>query len=108
MNNSEPTVGFIGAGRAAGALAVGLSNCGYRVAAVASRTHSSAAALAGRIERCDAVPTAQRVADSCDVVFITTPDGAIEIVAPRGGLAPRRWRGPLLWRRIGGHPRRRA
>ena len=89
MNSSEPTVGFIGAGRAAGALAVGLSNRGYRVAAVASRTHSSATALAGRIEGCDAVPTAQRVADTCDVVFITTPDGAIETVArevdwPRG------------------------
>ena len=35
------------------------------------------------------MPTAQRVADTCDVVFITTPDGAIETVArevdwPRG------------------------
>ena len=81
MNSSELRVGFIGAGRAAGALAAGLHDRGYRVAAVASRTHASAAALAARIDGCAAVSTAQRVAESCDIVFITTPDGAIETVA---------------------------
>lgn len=81
MSSSELRVGFIGAGRAAGALATGLHDRGYRVAAVASRTHASAAALAARIDGCVAVSSAQRVAESCDVVFITTPDGAIETVA---------------------------
>lgn len=81
MNSSDPRVGFIGAGRAAGALAAGLSARGYRVAAIASRTHASAAALAERIEGCTAVPSAQAVAEACDIVFITTPDGAIEAVA---------------------------
>ena len=81
MSSSELRVGFIGAGRAAGALAAGLHDRGYRVASVASRTHSSAAALAERIDGCAAVPNAQRVAENCDVVFITTPDDAIEAVA---------------------------
>ena len=81
MSSSELRVGFIGAGRAAGALAAGLHERGYRVAAVASRTHASAAALAARIDGCAAVSTAQRVAEACDVVFITTPDDAIEAVA---------------------------
>ena len=81
MNSSDPRVGFIGAGRAANAIAAGLRDRGYRVASVASRTFSSAAALAERIDGCDAMPTAQSVADSCDIVFITTPDGAIESVA---------------------------
>ncbi|MCH7482877.1 MAG: DUF2520 domain-containing protein, partial [Chloroflexi bacterium] len=35
---SDPTVGFIGAGRVAGVLAPALAAAGYRVAAVASRT----------------------------------------------------------------------
>ena len=82
MNSSEQLrVGFIGAGRAAGALAAGLHDRGYRVTAVASRTHASAAALAERIEGCAAVSTAQRVAEACDLVFITTPDDAIAAVA---------------------------
>ena len=81
MISSDPKVGFIGAGRAANAIAAGLHEHGYRVAAVASRTFSSAAALADRIEGCAAMPTAQGVADCCDLVFITTPDDAIVSVA---------------------------
>ena len=89
MNSSEPRVGFIGAGRAAGAIAAALRERGYRVAAVASRSRSSAVALAERIEGCAAAPTAQAVADACDVVFITTLDDSIASVAaevdwPRG------------------------
>ena len=58
-----------------------LANGGYAVVAAASRSFSSAQALAGRIEACAAVQTAQEVADSADVVFITTPDDAIGVVA---------------------------
>ena len=75
-------IGFIGAGRAGSALADGLTRAGYTVAAVYSRSADSAARVA---ERCapqtDAAPSAQAVADACDVVFVTTPDDAIEPVA---------------------------
>ena len=75
-------IGFIGAGRAGSALADGLTRAGYTVAAVYSRSDDSAARMA---ERCsphaDAAPSAQAVADACDVVFVTTPDDAIGSVA---------------------------
>ena len=81
MDSRSLRVGFIGAGRAANALAAGLRDRGYRVASVASRTPASAEALAGRIDGCVAHATPQGVADSCNLVFITTPDDAIEAVA---------------------------
>ncbi len=75
-------IGFIGAGRAGSALADGLTRAGYTVAAVYSRSAGSAARVA---ERCapqaGAAPSAQAVADACDVVFVTTPDDAIGPVA---------------------------
>jgi predicted short-subunit dehydrogenase-like oxidoreductase (DUF2520 family) len=80
-------VGFIGAGRAANALASALHEKGYRVASVASRTLASAEALAegialaGGIDVCVPHATLQEVADSCDLVFITTPDDTIEAIA---------------------------
>jgi len=74
-------VGFIGAGRAANTLALGFHDNGYRVASVASRTLASAEALAGRIEGCIPHEASQEVVDGCDLVFITTPDDAIEATA---------------------------
>jgi predicted short-subunit dehydrogenase-like oxidoreductase (DUF2520 family) len=47
--SSRPIIGFIGAGRTANALAVGLSNAGYRVAAIASRDGASARELVARL-----------------------------------------------------------
>lgn len=70
-------IGFIGAGRVGGSLAICMSHQGYSVVAVASRTFSSAQALANRVEGCVAYESGQEVADSADVVFITTPDDAI-------------------------------
>ena len=58
-----------------------LAGAGCPVAAVSSRTPSSARWLAGRIDGCLAADTAQAVADRCDLVFITTPDAAIAEVA---------------------------
>ena len=70
-------VGFIGSGRLARALAVGLSQRGYPVAAVTSRTPDSAKSLASLIKDCKPVVKFQDVADICDIVFITTPDDDI-------------------------------
>ena len=81
MDNKSLRIGFIGAGRAANALAMGLQDSGYRVTSAASRTMSSAQALAQRIEGCAALEKPQDVADDCDLVFLTVPDNAIEAVA---------------------------
>ena len=63
MSGSDLKLGFIGAGRAATALALGLQERGYDVAAVASRTPSSAEKLAGRIDGCAPYADPQSVAD---------------------------------------------
>ncbi len=69
-------LGFIGAGTVGTALSLRLSEKGYQVVAVASRSQTSAEKLAQAIKGCRAV-SRQAVADSADLVFITTPDGAI-------------------------------
>jgi len=74
-------IGFIGSGTLGGSLSVALAERGYAVVASASRTFSSAQGLAGRISGCVAYLTGQEVADLTDVVFITTPDDAIGVVA---------------------------
>ena len=74
-------IGFIGAGLAGGSMAITLSQHGYPVVAAASRTLSSAQTLAHRVRGCDSYRTPQEAADVADVVFITTPDDAIEPVA---------------------------
>ncbi|WP_247537092.1 Rossmann-like and DUF2520 domain-containing protein [Ralstonia pseudosolanacearum] len=77
---SSVSVGWIGAGRLARALAVRASDAGMRCAGVASRTPAHAASLA---EVLAAPPLdAQGVADRADWVFVTVPDDAIaEVVA---------------------------
>ena len=74
-------VGFIGAGTVGTALASRLSGSGYEVSVAASRTFASAERLAACVPGCRAVPSAQAAADAADLVFITTPDGAIGQVA---------------------------
>ena len=74
-------LGFIGAGTVGTALAMRLSDRGYRVVAVSSRSQASAEKLAQSISGCQAVNSNQAVADLADFVFITTPDGAIGPVA---------------------------
>lgn len=73
-------VGIIGAGTVGTALAKRLSEKGCHIAAVASRSFSSAERLAGFVCGTKAVTTPQEVADECDTVFVTTPDGAIPLV----------------------------
>lgn len=74
-------MGFIGAGTVGTAMAVRLSQRGYRVVAAASRTFASAERLASAVGGCRALRHLQEVADSADFVFITTPDAAIGQVA---------------------------
>ena len=69
-------IGFVGAGRLGKALAWSLSRAGLRVSAVASTALADARTLADAIPGCVAA-SAQAVIDTCDLVFITTPDGAI-------------------------------
>lgn len=72
------SIGFIGTGRVANTLARAMSNAGFAVVAVASRTIESAQRLADAIPGCRAVPTQQAVVNAASLVFITVPDDAIE------------------------------
>jgi predicted short-subunit dehydrogenase-like oxidoreductase (DUF2520 family) len=73
-------LGFIGAGALASVLATGLSARGYPVVAVSSLNRESAQSLAKRIYGSCALPQNQQLANSADLVFITTPDDAIPTV----------------------------
>jgi predicted short-subunit dehydrogenase-like oxidoreductase (DUF2520 family) len=79
--NREIKLGFIGAGVVGSALAVRLSGGGYNVAAVASLHYASAVRLAEAVPGCRAFSQNQDVADNADLVFITTPDDVIPVVA---------------------------
>ena len=77
---SPVSLGWIGAGRLARAVAMRAHGVGVRTVAVASRTPATAALLAEATEA--RVLDAQGVADAADWVFITVPDDAIaEVVA---------------------------
>jgi predicted short-subunit dehydrogenase-like oxidoreductase (DUF2520 family) len=76
-----PKIGFIGAGTTGTALAVRLAQHGYPVTAVSSRSFVSAEKLAARIPSCHAYSRAQELADVAGLVFITTPDDVISVVA---------------------------
>ena len=80
--------GFIGAGKVGSAIAVGLSDKGYQIYAVSSRSFASAERLSALLPDCRACQHPQEVADATDMVFITTPDDAIPAVA-----------GQIHWRR---------
>jgi len=79
-------IGFIGAGRLGTALAWSLAQRGLRVVGVASMMPADARRLAAQIPGC-AVQAGQHVVDDSDLVFVTTPDGAIGDTA-----AQFRWR----------------
>ena len=74
------SIGFIGAGKVGTALAVTLSGKGYAVVAVYSRTRASSQRLADSVDDCRVCDTGQEVAETADLVFVTTPDDVIEEV----------------------------
>ena len=113
MDKEFQSVGFLGAGRTANALALGMSGVGYNVTAVASRTFDSARALAAVLPGCDPLSDPRELAQRCDVAFLTVPDDAIASVAdmpwragqgvvhcsgalPADVLAPARTRGAFI------------
>ena len=83
------TIGFIGAGRVATALALALAERGERVVAIASRG-DSASALAAQLPGARAV-SAQEVVDVAHLVFLAVSDDAVESLA--AGL---RWRSGVM------------
>src|SRR5690349_5910921 len=80
-------IGFVGAGRLGCALAWAFAERGLHVIAVASLYPADAERLASPIGACRILADAQAVVDTCDLVFVTTPDGAIESTT-----ATARWR----------------
>ena len=76
-------IGFIGAGRLGTALAWSFAQHGLRVVAVASMVPSDAQRLAASIAGCTVMGDGQQVVDGCDLVFVSTPDGAIADTAAR-------------------------
>jgi predicted short-subunit dehydrogenase-like oxidoreductase (DUF2520 family) len=81
-------LGFIGAGTVGTALAIRLSGCGYPVVGVSSQNQSSARNLARLVRGCQSLESNQAVADSANLVFITTPDGVIHQVAAEVNWRP--------------------
>jgi predicted short-subunit dehydrogenase-like oxidoreductase (DUF2520 family) len=81
-------VGFIGAGKVGTALAVLLNRKGYTVAAVYDHTQSATERLKSLVSSCCVMDSSQYVADAAELIFITTPDGAIESVASQIKWAP--------------------
>jgi len=74
-------LGFIGAGTVGAALSIGLNGKDYRVVAVSSKSQTSARNLARSINGCRTFNNNQYVADTAELIFITTPDDAIASVA---------------------------
>ncbi|NTB94911.1 DUF2520 domain-containing protein [Agrobacterium tumefaciens] len=76
MKLEELRIGFIGAGRLGKALGWHCARQGLGVLAVANRTTANAQRLAERIPGCEVLPP-QDVAESCDIIFLTTTDKEI-------------------------------
>ena len=74
-------IGFIGAGMIAASLAQAFVQAALPVYAVASRTPASAKRLARELPGVTACTSPAAVVDSCDIVFLTVPDDAIQAVA---------------------------
>jgi len=73
-------IGVIGPGRVGTGLARLLADRGYTVRSVSGKTRAHAEVLAAALPQCEAT-SPQAVADTCDLVFITTPDNVIVSVA---------------------------
>lgn len=73
-------VGFIGAGLMGKTMGVLLSRCGYELSGYFSRSETTACRVAKEVGG-KFYSDMARLAANCDVLFITTPDDAIEQVA---------------------------
>ncbi len=86
--NVSITIGFIGIGRAGGALAAAFHSAGYRVVALYNRSVETASGLANQIGATIA-ETPVAVAHAADLVFLTVSDSAVtpvcRMIAAAGG-----------------------
>jgi predicted short-subunit dehydrogenase-like oxidoreductase (DUF2520 family) len=80
--NAHLRLGFVGAGIVGRSLAMLLSQRGYPIVSVTSRSAKSAETLAGSIPHCR-VGTIHDVQKTSDLIFLTVPDDQIEPVAAR-------------------------
>lgn len=70
-------VSFIGAGTVGTALAVLMNRKGYQVVGIYSRSRTSSEKLANAIHGCRIFDSSQSVAESAELIFISTPDSVI-------------------------------
>lgn len=75
------TFGFVGCGRVGRTLAQAFANAGRAVTAAWSRRAADAETMVGEVPGLRALPSAQAVADACDVIWITVSDDAIAAVS---------------------------
>ena len=84
------TVAIIGAGRVGGAIGRLLASAGYTVTAVAARNRATADRARAFIGSGEPLTDAVKAASLADIIFITTPDGAIkrtcDAIAAGGGF----------------------
>ncbi len=76
-----PKLGFIGAGPVGTAFAVNLSPLDYKITGIFDVVREAAQRFADDVSGCQIYEKAQDLADSADMVFITTPDDIIPKVA---------------------------
>ena len=88
MSGKDLRIGIVGAGKVGTALALGLNNNGYQVTDISSRSLSSAEKLTNKLPSAIARHESQAVFDNSDLVFITTPDTAISMVAASVSVRP--------------------
>jgi predicted short-subunit dehydrogenase-like oxidoreductase (DUF2520 family) len=81
VSDRKLKIGFIGAGIVGTALAVRLSQRSYNLAAVSSRSPQSVDRFSRSVPNIKVYLSNQEVADNADIVFITTPDDVIPLVA---------------------------
>jgi predicted short-subunit dehydrogenase-like oxidoreductase (DUF2520 family) len=74
----KPSYAIVGCGRVGSALAKYLAEAGYIPAGLASKSLSSAKRVADLIGSANFTDTAWEATREADIVFITTPDGAIK------------------------------
>lgn len=87
MKQTAFSIGFIGAGRLATQLAMGLQAAGHHIRAVYSRTLASAERLSEHLGNGEGRVVTNRLADmpSCDLFIIAVPDKAVADMAGQWG-----------------------
>jgi predicted short-subunit dehydrogenase-like oxidoreductase (DUF2520 family) len=81
MDMKACRIGIVGCGRVGRTLGRALAQAGYNVAGAWSRSAADLATMTGEVPGTAALASAQEVADTCDFVWLTVSDDAIEPVA---------------------------